>query len=82
MRYLADVVPLMTILTSLSVWWGLDFFHERPGARRLLLAGVFVLGLISVLIAIFVNFHVTGQRFEANNPHLYRAIAQFFMGKR
>jgi len=81
MRYLADVVPLMTILTSLCVWWGLDFFRERSGARRLLLVVVFALGLVSVLIALFVNFHVSGQRFEANNPHLYRAIAQFFMGK-
>jgi hypothetical protein len=81
MRYLADVVPLMTILVGLCVWWGLDFLNRRPGLQRLLLVIVFVLGLVSVLIALFVNFHVSGQRFETNNPHLYRVIAQFFMGK-
>lgn len=81
MRYLADVAPLMTVLTGLCIWWGLDFLHQRPGLQRLLLAAVVVLGLMSVWIGLFINFRVGDQRFETNNPHLYRAIAQFFMGK-
>jgi hypothetical protein len=81
MRYLADVAPLMTVLTGLCVWWGLGFLGQRPRLRRLLLAAVVVLGLVSVCIGLLVNFNAGNQRFEANNPHLYRAIERFFVGK-
>ena len=81
MRYLADVVPMMTILTGLSIWWGLGFFRQHPGYRRLLLILVVALGLVSICIGLLVNFQVGDQRFELNNPQLYGAIARFLTGK-
>ncbi len=81
MRYLADVVPLLTILTGLCLWQELDTLRQKPGFRRLLLAIALILGLASILISLFVNFHVGDNRFEANNPHLYWNIARFFTGK-
>jgi hypothetical protein len=81
MRYLADVAPLLTVLTGMCVWWGLGFLRHKPGWRLVLLVVLVVLGMVSVGIGLFVNFHVGDQRFEANNPHLYREIARFFVGK-
>jgi hypothetical protein len=78
MRYLADVVPLLTVVVGLFIWWSLDFFRQRPGWRRLILIVFVVLGLVSVLTGLFVNFHAGDYRFEANNPHLYEEIARFF----
>jgi hypothetical protein len=82
MRYLADVVPILTVLTAMCVWQEFDFMLERPKLRRLLMVIVIGLGLASVLIGLFVNFNVSDQRFATINPHLYNAIARFFTGKR
>ena len=81
MRYLADVVPMMTILTGLSIWQGWNFFNQRPGYRRLLLVLVVVLGLVSICIGLLVSFRVGDQRFELINPQLYGIIGRFLMGK-
>jgi hypothetical protein len=82
MRYLADVAPLMTLLTGLSIWWGVDFLRRRPGARRWVLAAVVALCLLSVLIGLLVNLSSGSQRLEVRNPDLYWTIAHFFMGIR
>lgn len=81
MRYLADVVPLMTILSGLCVWWGLNFLKHRPGYRRLLLVMVVILGIASIFIGLLVSFRVGDRRFEAINPQLYAGIVRFFAGK-
>jgi len=81
MRYLVDVVPLLMILSALSLWWGLDCLHRHPGLQRLLLAAMVILALVSVWIGLFASFQVPGQRFESNNPDLYRMIARYFEGK-
>lgn len=80
MRYLADVVPLMTVLSGLSIWWGLGFLKKSPGYRRLLLTLVVVLGLVSISIGLLVSFQVGPHRFEMNNPQLYGAIVSFLTG--
>lgn len=80
MRYLADVVPLLTVSTAVFIWWELGTLRQRPGQRRLLLAVMLLLGLASVAVAVMLNFHVGDHRFEAINPRLYFNIARFFLG--
>ena len=80
MRYLADVAPLASLLAALCLWWAVDFLHQRPHLRRLVLWLAAVLGLASLLIGLLINFHNGDQRFQVNNPELYQAIARFFNG--
>jgi hypothetical protein len=81
MRYLADLVPLLTVLSGLSLWSALEFLRERPGWRRLLQAALLVLALLSLIIGLFASFRVSGQRFESSNPALIHALARFFTGQ-
>jgi hypothetical protein len=81
MRYEADLVPLMTGLAALSLWWALDWLKARPGLRRLLQLIALLLGLAAIAIGLLVNFQNGDKRFEANNPALYYAIAHFFNGR-
>ena len=78
MRYLADIAPLLTLLSAMGLWWSLDFFRSRPAASRVLLLLAVLLCLASILISLFANFKNGDKRFETNNPALYHAIAQFF----
>jgi hypothetical protein len=81
MRYLADLAPLLTVLSGLSLWWALGFLREHPGWRRFLQAALLFLGLLSLIIGLFASFRVSGQRFETTNPALYQALARFFTGR-
>ncbi len=78
MRYEADLVPLMTGLAALSLWWALDWLKARPNLRRLLQIAVLLLGLAAIATGLLVNFQNGDKRFETNNPALYYAIAHFF----
>ena len=81
MRYLVDIIPLLFILISLSVWYTLDFLEKSPKWRSVLLFVVLILGLVSILIGMLVGFGVPPYRFENINPSLYETIARFLTGK-
>jgi len=46
--------------------------------RGLLLIGLVVLGAISVIIALFINFMSGDRRMLNENPALYARLEQFF----
>ncbi len=81
MRYLVDIIPLLFILISLSVWYTLDFLEKSPKWRSVLLFVVLILGFVSILIGMLVGFGVPPYRFENINPSLYETIARFLTGK-
>jgi hypothetical protein len=78
MRYLADFVPLLFLITMLVVWVNLDQLKARPGWKKILLFSLCVLCLVTITFGLFINMQNGGKRFETNNPALYHAIAQFF----
>ncbi len=78
MRYLADVTPLLVLLSALGFWWGLAFFQEHPMLRTALVMAAWGLVLLSILLSLLANLTNGDKRFEANNPALYYAIANFF----
>jgi hypothetical protein len=78
MRYLADITPMLSILSALGFWWAARFFQTRPAVRKWLALAAVILVLISITISLLVNFTNGDKRFVTNNPALYDAIARFF----
>jgi ABC-type spermidine/putrescine transport system permease subunit II len=78
LRYLVDVLPVITLLTALSLWWALDLFRDRPFLRRMIILIAVILMLICVLIGTLSGFTLGTTPFEARNPALYDLINRFF----
>lgn len=78
MRYLADVTPMLALLSALGLWWGLRACRAHPWRRGGLILLALALLLVSIAIGLLLNFTNGDQRFAANNPALYQAIAHFF----
>jgi hypothetical protein len=78
MRYLVDIVPLVTVLTYFCVLWGFEFFRKWPALYRLLILVVILLGSISIAIGLFASFNTGMDRFALMNPHLYRTLVKLF----
>lgn len=78
MRYLADVLPMLTLLTAFSLWWGLDFFEQRPRWRGFLVFLALVLFTAGICFGIFGNFITGDNLIEMRNPELYRKLQEFF----
>jgi len=81
MRYEADLIPILTVFTALTLWWTLDWLRSRPSAVRLVLLLAAVLIFLSLAISLFANFQNGDKRFLTNNPELYSALAHFFNPK-
>ncbi|MEM5774854.1 MAG: hypothetical protein AAGU05_07605, partial [Anaerolineaceae bacterium] len=78
LRYLADVLPFLTLLAAMSLWHGLESMRDRPGLRKLLVTvGVALLGA-SVLMGVFSAFTI-GTPFKARNLDLFLSIKAWFI---
>jgi hypothetical protein len=78
MRYLADAAPFLALTSAVGLWWSLRFFKEHPLPRRAILVSAAVLIIASIAISLLLNLSIGDHRFEANNPELYHALANFF----
>jgi len=78
LRYLADVLPILTLLIALCVGWGFAFLEKRPVARRSLLILASLLLAMSVLIGILCSFTAGAASFEIRNPTLFNSLQGFF----
>jgi hypothetical protein len=76
MRYQADVLPLLVLLSALGLWWGLKITRAFPFWRRCLLVLCLALGVLTVSFSLLANFQNGDRRFEAINPKLYSALAR------
>jgi hypothetical protein len=81
LRYLVDIVPLLTVLSALCLWWGLHFLDKSPAGRNVLLSVVLILGLISIAYGLLAGFGEYPNRFQTINPELYAALSRFLSGK-
>ena len=78
LRYLADVIPILTLLTALCVGWGLAFLEKWPVVRLGLFVLVFLLLAISVLIGLLSSFTAGDVPFAIRNPSLFFRLQNFF----
>jgi len=78
MRYLADFVPLLLLLTAVLMLGEVDRRRERVWQRKVLLAALIALGLAGVVIGLLINFVNTDLRFMNINPVLFEQLSGWF----
>jgi hypothetical protein len=78
MRYLVDIVLLITVLTYFCVLWGFEFFRDWLVFFRSLIFVVILLGVLSIAIGLFASFNTGMDRFALMNPHLYQTLVKLF----
>ncbi len=78
MRYLADVIPLLTIISGVGFWIGYEHLHNHPSIRKLFT--FLVIGLTAFSVSIGMLLAITGYeaRFEHLNPVLFEKLTRFF----
>ena len=74
MRYLADVVPMLVLLSILGFWSGADLLAARPALRRLWIALVIVLVAYSIGVSLLLAVTGNEARFENLNPVLFKQL--------
>lgn len=81
MRYEADLTPLLTILIMLCLGWASTFLQPRQRLWKMVLILVVCLLVVSIMVCLLTNFQNSGWIFKNNNPSLYNAIQEFFIGR-
>jgi hypothetical protein len=81
LRYLMDLVPLLTILSALSFWWTLQLLGESRPWKIVLCILLIFLGVASIIYGLLAGFGEYPFRFQTINPQLYTEIARFLGSK-
>lgn len=78
LRFQMEIVPLVFLLACLGIWridWSLA---EHPVWRWFFWCIVILLSLYTLIVGLLGAFSAGEQRFEANNPHLFAALRDWF----
>ncbi len=78
MRYLADIVPQLVIITSLLIMRILERTSVTKAERTLVLVLVVFFALFTITISLLINFSSWDERFSDNNPALFNQIVNIF----
>lgn len=81
LRYLMDLVPLLTIISALCYWWALSFFEKSNIWQVALCVLITILVFVSIILSLLAGFGEYPYRFQTINPQLYYALSSFFGGK-
>jgi hypothetical protein len=81
LRYLMDLVPLLSILSALSIWWTLVYFEKSRPWKTALYVLLILLGVVSIVFGLLAGLGEYPYRFQTINPQLYSALARFFGSK-
>jgi hypothetical protein len=78
MRYLADAVPSLVLLSILGFWQGAEFLTARPALRRLFIFLVILLVAYSAITSLLLAVTGSEARFENLNPTLFEQLTHWF----
>ncbi len=78
LRFQIELMPLIVLLTCLSVWWVDRRLAHHPFWQALFWLAVMLLAVYSLGIGLFGAINAGEERFEANNPHLFAAFRDWF----
>lgn len=78
LRFQMEMFPLIYLLACLGIWQVDRSLANHPGWRRLFWLVVMACSLYSLGLGLLGGFSAGDQRFEANNPHLYAALRNWF----
>lgn len=76
MRYLCDFVPMLLLLAATLAMFDIERLKGQIWQRRLLLAALIILSLVSVIIGLLINFNNSDLRFQNINPALFEQLSQ------
>ena len=76
MRHLADVVPTLSILSTIGFWLGYRSFSGRPGARYGYLLFAWLVTLATAAMGLLLAVTGYAARFENLNPVLFDKITR------
>ena len=74
MRFLGDAAPVLTLAGTVGWWLCYARVHERPAARRLVLAAALVVGLATVAAGAALGFDGQYGHFRQHNPGLLERL--------
>ncbi len=77
-RFLADVLPSLILLSVLGMWKGYVYVRDRLILRRFYVLAVIALGLLSIVISLLLTMAESYPQFEYHNPLLMRQILLLF----
>jgi hypothetical protein len=79
-RYLADLTPVLAVLSALGAWFLLSDRTEKGATTWWVNLLVWVLGFLSIAISLVLAFQGYALRFERLNPEVYELITDFLTG--
>ena len=78
MRYLADFVPMLLLLTAVLVLYEIERHKASAWRKNSIVVLLLVLGIASIGIGLLINFANTDMRFMNINPGLFEQISGWF----
>ncbi len=77
-RFLADVVPSLALLSVIGLWQGYRYVRGSIFGRRLYILGAMALSLLSIAISLFLTMAESYPQFQSHNPQLMKLILALF----
>jgi hypothetical protein len=77
MRYLADVTPMLVLLSSMGFWLGAESLRARPVLRWLFIASVIALIVYSAGVSLLLAITGDQSRLEHLNPLLFEQLTRW-----
>lgn len=78
MRYQADVVPALVLLSTMGFWIGRQHLVSHPQGSTWLSLLVWMVTIGSIAVSLLLAFTGADARFEHLNPGVYESVARFF----
>ncbi len=78
MRFLADVIPSLTLLSSLGFWQGYCYLRQNPISRYSYIFFSIGTAISSIMISMLLAMTGYSNGFQQLNPQLFNLIAEFF----
>jgi len=76
MRYLADVIPLLIVISTLGFWMAVRHYDEKTPARGRLVLLVVLITTVSLIVSILLAVTSYQARFEHLNPILFDKLTR------
>lgn len=78
MRYMADFMPLLVLLSFYGFLCAMDRYHDRKFTRGLLAVLFFLLSFVSILLGVLLGMSGANNHLLNNNPAVFYNLSRFF----
>ncbi len=78
MRFLAEFIPSLMLLSILGVWQGYHLLQRKPLGRHIYVFFTLYLAVVTILVSLLLAMSENYNRFQHYNPHLMKQLIQLF----